>query len=240
MRVCKFCGQNKKLIDAHVIPWGFYKHLIPDGEKHDPFLLVSRGSEQRRSKGSYDKLILCADCDNTIGILDNYAQSLLRESKFIEERPKLLWFSDGEYKKFGLFVESVLWRTSISTRNEFENISLGIYEDKAKNKLIEWVKNGHVSTLDYIVLKHEDSEIPSQIYEKNIMLPIRYKLQGINVCALYLPGGYKVIMKFDQRAFPYSLNTLTQMARESDSIPVLVKDNFKNTAEFKMMLEMFN
>ncbi len=63
MKKCKFCGQEKKLIDAHIIPKNFY--LM---RKKDRYLCINSKTCKYiiQQKGGYDSNILCGDCDNHI------------------------------------------------------------------------------------------------------------------------------------------------------------------------------
>lgn len=61
--VCKFCGQEKKLIKAHIIPKKFYLGL-----KDDRYLCINSQNCKYmiQQQGGYDSNILCEDCDNHI------------------------------------------------------------------------------------------------------------------------------------------------------------------------------
>ena len=60
---CKFCGQEKKLIKAHIIPRKFYLDY-----KSEKYVGVNSqtGEFVLQQCGSYDKNILCEDCDSKI------------------------------------------------------------------------------------------------------------------------------------------------------------------------------
>ena len=61
--ICKFCGQEKKLIKAHIIPRNFYL-----ARKNDKYLCINSktGEYTYQQQGGYDSNILCKDCDNHI------------------------------------------------------------------------------------------------------------------------------------------------------------------------------
>ena len=60
---CKFCGQEKKLIKAHIIPKNFYLDY-----KKEQYMSVDSlsGKFKIQQNGAYDKNILCSDCDGKI------------------------------------------------------------------------------------------------------------------------------------------------------------------------------
>jgi hypothetical protein len=86
-----------------------------------------------RALGIYDRGILCGDCDNKLGTLDDYALDVSRRfatAHFV--RPDGLFeMSNVGGDRFATFVLSVLWRASITSRPEFAKVSLGPYEADA-------------------------------------------------------------------------------------------------------------
>lgn len=75
---CKLCGENKKLIKAHVIPKAFFNTLL---DSDDDFLKVISSKKGIREKisrmGIYDKHILCDTCEQKFGPLDDYGFKVL-------------------------------------------------------------------------------------------------------------------------------------------------------------------
>lgn len=135
--ICKFCGQEKKLIDAHIIPKNFYVE-----RKKDRYLCInSRTCNYTiQQKGGYDSNILCADCDNHIlGEFDKEGYRILfgdfSKYKYMQLHPQYKIYqldnTEFDYGKLRKFFISILWRASISKLEEWSNINLGGYEKKA-------------------------------------------------------------------------------------------------------------
>ena len=89
IELCKFCGQEKQLIKAHIIPKKFYLGL-----KEDRFLLMNsrEGTCKFQQMGGYDSNILCSDCDNHIlGEFDKEGYKVLfsdfSKYEFVELQP---------------------------------------------------------------------------------------------------------------------------------------------------------
>jgi hypothetical protein len=72
---CRFCEEDKKLIEAHIIPRCRLQALnSPSG----PMVLVSKDSHAKRLQtGQYDDKILCADCDNKFAPWEDDTADLL-------------------------------------------------------------------------------------------------------------------------------------------------------------------
>lgn len=134
--ICKFCGQEKKLIDAHIIPKNFY--LM---RKKDRYLSINSKTCKYtiQQKGGYDSNILCGDCDNHIlGEFDKEGYRILFSdfSKYKYEylQPQRIYQLDNscyDYRKLRKFFISILWRASITKLEEWSNINLDGYEKKA-------------------------------------------------------------------------------------------------------------
>ena len=135
--VCKFCSQEKKLIDAHIIPKKFYLKL--DGDRI--LLMNSRTLKYKfQQNGGYDSTILCSDCDNHIlGEFDKEAYKVLfsdfSKYEFVELQPDYkIYLIDNtkfDYHKLRNFFISILWRASVSDLEQWSNINLAKYEKKA-------------------------------------------------------------------------------------------------------------
>lgn len=134
--ICKFCGQEKKLIDAHIIPKNFY--LM---REKDRYLSINSKTCKYtiQQKGGYDSNILCGDCDNHIlGEFDKEGYRILFSdfSKYKYEylHPQRIYQLDNscyDYRKLRKFFISILWRASITKLEEWSNINLDGYEKKA-------------------------------------------------------------------------------------------------------------
>ena len=72
MPTCLFCGRDRKLIAAHIIPRGFYPSPTEEGT---PRLVTNtEGTWPKKSPtGVYDEEILCAECDGYLGTFDQHA-----------------------------------------------------------------------------------------------------------------------------------------------------------------------
>ncbi|HEY9686614.1 MAG TPA: hypothetical protein V6C52_06535 [Coleofasciculaceae cyanobacterium] len=176
--ICKLCGEDKTLCDAHIIPKWFYTEIQPkDGKKLliiDPSLHYT----PRSGKGEYDPNILCAECDGQIiGKWDDAAIKFFQnkdEWSIIqsEEDPKALAYevkiTDVDYAQLKLFFISLLWRASISQRPMFQAVQLGPFEQKA----YEHIKNqnpGSEDEFSVIVRKFRPSEKPWYSSSKDVM-----------------------------------------------------------------------
>lgn len=141
--ICQLCKVEKRLIRrSHIIPDFMYNGLF--NEKHFIADIDLTGKRNTRlyPNGYYDSNILCKECDNIlIGRLESYAKVVLfggkgKRSDYhkIDQEidvlgNKILHVKNIDYKRFKLFLLSVLWRASISKQEIFRHVNLGSHED---------------------------------------------------------------------------------------------------------------
>ncbi len=196
---CRLCdvhliSENK--CNAHIFPSSLLKLLTP-GEYGS---LKVVGTDMDRSKrtpiGSYDSNILCASCDNKIGVYDGYVRRFIECSVLVPHPSGVGWTIDNvDQHKLKMFCISYLWRASITSLAEFKGISLGAVHEGRIRQMILNDNSGGIN--DYTVslqrFNNDDGEFGG------ILFPARTKLVGLTVYEGYLPQGYKFWVKVDSR-----------------------------------------
>lgn len=144
-RTCPLCNEEKKIVNSHIIPEGFYKKLY-DKNKTAMYASKTRKKVKPIQKGEREYL-LCEKCDNEIiGKLDKYAIEVIRDKKYIEieEYSNCIIWDKIDYNKFKLFHLSVLWRASISkTKCKAVNLS-----NEQSNEIRECILSGKAPSSD--------------------------------------------------------------------------------------------
>ena len=157
MGICKLCGEEKKLCSqSHIIPNFMYKNLFDEKNRIHKIQSKDGKIEQRGvcQTGEFESNILCQNCDNVIlGELERYASLILYDGhpKVIEQRKdidgmKYTYCAELNYVQFKLFLLSILWRSSISSRSIFQEVNLGAHEKKIRQMLLE---NNPGDQMDY-------------------------------------------------------------------------------------------
>lgn len=152
MKICKLCRKPKTLIKTSHIISDFLHDELYD-EKHR--LIKFHPNELKKDapkistppSATYEGGILCAKCDNDIiGKYESYASKLLRnllpknkkptcKEVFDQTLEKTFEVENLDYQKLKLFLLSILWRSSISSRPEFQNIDLKENEERVRNQI---------------------------------------------------------------------------------------------------------
>ena len=214
---------------AHIVPACFARRLssIRGRNIH---LTATGGQRARQQNGETDDNILCRACDAVIGQLDQYGLEVCQRFPTgpYNERFAELNVVDGD--RFALFVLSIIWRASISNRENFACIDLGRYEALAAKALFEGFPMADFSEYSLIANRFWSDHLDAA---KFYTLPVRDNIRGINIVKFAL-GGFQLIAKFDRRPFSGDFATL---AANGKSVLRCAVIPLENTSEFSMMLE---
>lgn len=227
--ICKLCGQDRPLVNAHIIPEAFFRPLR--GEGSAPLMVTDKPGvyPKRAPIGIYDQELLCANCETTFGQFDDYAAQVLlnrREELFkpITLKNEILAFvADGiDQALLHLFFVSVLWRASATSHMFFGNIKLGPYEDVAKRVFLGSApENAHFFAT---VLSRWTASKKREHLTTAMMNPFGERWRDIHAYRLYF-GEHVAYIKVDKRPYtePWkslqlgSQRTLHVTARDFDA-----------------------
>jgi hypothetical protein len=232
--ICKFCGQKKELINSHIIPKCFYQ--IKTMGSMSRINSKTQQIDYKNHQNGLKEPLLCKECDNQLGILDEYANKVLfyiipkHEFKVITESVKeyLLEVSDFDYDKLRRFFISLVWRTSICKTEPFP---LGKYEEIA----LKILKNE--------ISDNEELFLPL-IYRKSTNTPVdcitglfSYKFLGKHACRFRFPN-YEIVVIINTKNSNDEniMNLLRQMfSRNKIKVIEIMK---KTPLDYKLISEM--
>jgi hypothetical protein len=198
---CQLCGEDKKLIKAHIIPECLYPP-IQDPYPSESMIRVFKkpGAYPKRTPtGVYDNSILCADCDNHVfGPWDDYAGKLLLQNLDMYTSQTHYIVQEYDYPSLKLFFLSVLWRMSVSTQPSFAEVHLGPYEAQIRDMLLR-KDPGPPETFPIFLHRYIDD-----IGAHCMVGTLPGRLKGLRVYNLGLPG-YLAVIKVDKRSIPIAI-----------------------------------
>ena len=237
MAICKLCNQDKQLIGrSHIIPDFMYKHAGLYDEKHRlrSFSiedLINGKSPSLPQSGVHEGGILCAECDNQrLGQnLEDYAKKAIYGGGELlgEECPECTNYTNdkGElfavcenlsYTKYKLFLLSILWRASISSKPFFKDINLGQHEDVLREMIFNNDAKNFNDYPVFVITTASDKEFSSDM----IIEPRQVTgSDGMETCC-FIIGGFIYIYKIG--TFRERLDELkTQTINEENKIAIL-------------------
>jgi len=217
MGICKLCLKEKQLIKSHIIPEFLYQELFDENHKIFSFNPLEIGTEMARikrpSSGEWESNLLCSECDtNVIGSYETYASIAMyggllhqNESPIVENfvNQEGIHFTNCkniDYKKFKIFLLSILWRASISSRQIFSRISLGVHEEQIRQMLLT---GNPGDTMDYpifLMTYKNDNTMPNDFIGQP---PGEIKSNGLTVFIFMIAGMvYCFYMNSKEIQFP--------------------------------------
>ena len=239
---CCFCKKEKVLCKAHLIPESFFRFMYPSGKVEGDSIIMVSGDKSFVSKkriGFYDNTILCSECDGIIGKkYDEYGKKI-----FLDTEPQLIKSIEigdvFEFKKIisaqlKLFIISMLWRFSISNLPEFSPYKL---PEKFVNQLYNRVLNsdpGDINDFSIVISRFSYTDNIENL-KKYLQLPVPARINGINYLNIYLPNGYKILIKIDSR--PQTQELLPLTIDVNKPVYVIVWEQFEKTKEFLNLIE---
>ncbi len=229
---CKGCGENKKLIRAHIIPEAFFVGLRSEGKS--PLMVADELHYPKRSPiGVYDRSILCHDCEQKFQDLDHYGQEILLKTELescVVKETVYYKIPNVNYELFKLFFISILWRAAISIQPYYSKVKLGKFEEIAKNNVWNRVFE-NPEEFSFVLAKFTDDKFGTAMLN-----PRRLRFSGVNYYIFYL-FGFILYIKVDQRQTPSIFRPF--MMKENQELLVVGRDILKSK-EFKAMHEVVN
>lgn len=241
---CKFCLKDKKLIDAHIIPRCFFEAMRNRGNNR-PFQLLSNTKNEHSQKlriGSYDKNILCEDCEKVFQKYDDYACKILlsnigNSDYILNPNGNRIGYElkNVDYKKLKLFFLSVLWRASASERKEFEKINVDRpFEDRLKTMIRNSDPGG---TNDFLVVIRRFID---DLGKNFLMDPYPLSINKINFYRFYLGAGYEFHIKVDEINLGKADVLYSLALRSESSLYIPFRNNLLSSKEFPILKNILN
>lgn len=235
---CKLTGETGKAAKAHIIPESFY---LIDQKDQQPLKLVSSDVAVPPKKspiGIYDKTIVTASGEKYFLKWDDYAYKLLIENAdkmkkiihAVKKVPIAYRIDEYDYHKLKMFFISLLWRAGVSSRPEFQSVSLGPHADLLKEMILT---NNSGGPDDYAVALAIFDDVSGWA---TIMSPFPERYDGVR-CYRFFLGNIIAYIKVDKQSYKYPI---VQSQLTPNQPLLLTKRNFWESKEhvvFKKMAE---
>lgn len=157
----------------------------------------------KKPTGFYDKNILCKKCDNeVIGKHESYASKILKGGKFSDRlKYKITNFSQDkgagklsienlDYKKFKLFLLSMLWKGHISKNEFFKDVDLGSKYSEEIRKMLLNEDPGKETDFETMIVMYKKDFLPAKM-----LIPPRKVRMENSICYLIHIQGVSFLYK---------------------------------------------
>jgi len=177
--VCKLCKEDKELQESHIIPKFIYKSLRDDKNRIQRLSLIDNEEKNyKKLKPLQDGLkehLLCFKCEQ---LLNNRYEKYFKKI-WLDENKCLVIINDEvitvtelDYLKFKLFHLSVLFRASVSSLPEFNEVSLGPHENRLREILLN---EEYLPDTKYPILCHAITKLETEVQFGLITSPFRLR-----------------------------------------------------------------
>lgn len=193
--MCKLCFNEPPIENSHILS-EFNYNLLYDS-KHRVVQVSTDEKEKPEflQKGLREPL-LGNNCEKKLAIWEDYAKrTLYGEPAIINQSYQDFMTSDGgmkytlvkgvDYKKFKLYLLSLLWRSSISKLSEFGEIALGPHEEKIRDMIYREDPGDKINYGCLVIALLDDNGKP---IEGVIINPDSMKIYGNNCCRFIISG----------------------------------------------------
>jgi len=139
--ICKFCGNKKELICAHIIPKSFYPADENGSRRQINFDVRGTQLSSQLQNGFFDSNLVCRKCEDLFNAGDNYAKNLLidRRSEGVRKTDSgktYFEYSNVDYKLIKLFFISLLWRAHATSLPYFQAVNIGANDEAIARTMI--------------------------------------------------------------------------------------------------------
>ena len=134
---CRLCLSISELRESHIIPSCIFK-LIRDKKLNHRFYQLFNRQNQEIQDGPKE-FLLCCNCELKISLYEKYFKEVIHFNKHGTKKihdEKVFVIENLDYKRIKLFFLSLLWRMSISSKPEFENVCIGDNEEIMRKMII--------------------------------------------------------------------------------------------------------
>ena len=148
--ICRLCGKQSALCESHIVPEFMYKPVYAKRQMIG-FKEYNFGFKPRVYQKGLREYLLCKACEAYLN--NSYERPNVRTWEALVHReavggvsfvygvtPQATEFVDVQgidYSSFKLLLLSILWRASVAKRQEYAAVTLGPYEEKIRQMLLD-------------------------------------------------------------------------------------------------------
>lgn len=251
--ICKLCLKEKELCrKSHIIPNHAYNKVLKDAD--DSYVYIDRKTAKkfgrRTQTGVFEPDLLCQDCETTISSYETYFSQLVlnvtpagitKEELINPNGIKILKYSGVgyNYSKFKLCLLSILWKSSISSKAFFDQVSLGpTTEEDLRQKILNG-NPGHEEDYPCFItlpaLMHQ--EVRFELVDIGLIRsPFRHDF-GNNQAINFLIDGSEYRFLFGDDPFKFKINSVR---KDSLELVFLTKElTMKQRNKFSEILDQW-
>jgi len=187
---CALCGSDAQLRQSHIVPEFVHRPVYDHLHRtllithESPTLVIQKGVRQQ---------LLCDSCEGVLQRYEHYFAGL-----WFKERPAPEHIHDKysilrglDYSKFKLFLLSIIWRASVSTRPEFAAMTLGPHAEVMRQMILD---GNPGAEHDYPVMCGLIIGPDDELWDDVVMAPMTIRVARHNAARMVFGGASWTIL----------------------------------------------
>ncbi|MBT9313884.1 hypothetical protein [Leptothoe spongobia] len=193
--ICKLCLKESKLCYSHILSEFLYKEMYEDQR----FALKQSGHKQKKQQKGIREYLLCGECEKKLSKYESHASRILKNKCDwpSPEHSGYFTLKAFNYQFLKGFFLSILWRSSVSKNQLFDQVNLGGNEEDIRLRLLGEDFGG---PRNYPVCMFTLEDNPLSFYDEKYTLgnfhfiqpPVRKRVEK-NWAYIYVYMGFKVL-----------------------------------------------
>jgi len=226
---CALCQSNSPLQDSHIIPEFFYAPLYHAIHRFQVVRINALERQGFEQKGTREKL-LCKVCEQKLSAWEKYTKEAFCNGMGIkiEQAGELVKLSNLDYKKFRLFLLSLLWRMGVSNSDFFSLVDLGSKHEEILRQAL--LKEDPLDPLQYPCLLSIVRN-NGRLHLDQISQPMHVRNADGNHCYCLVINGMLFLFYVASHSLPAIFaeacinrkNQISIIINEIQKIPILVE-----------------
>lgn len=195
--------------------------------------------ETRKMAGEYEEL-LCNNCESRLSIFDDYGTKFLRGKigKKLDNLggrgipPGVEILRGIDIAKLRMFIVSVLWRASVSSRDFYSQVNLGSFESEAKDILLR--NTMEPGDFPFLITRYSEIDRAKDIISNPTLSP----QNGIDLYCLNM-RGFNFWIKVDKKELTEPQGAIWYWLLAKSYVLIMEKD-FIGSPEFWVTAQLWN
>lgn len=120
MAICKFCEEDRELLNSHAIPNSIFKRIFRQDSGKATVITADSNTPTYFSSDSWKEKMLCPDCEQFFNSkYEKYSLEIIRGAVYHD---KGVTFKDLEATKLVGFCISIFWRAANSSHQSYDKV----------------------------------------------------------------------------------------------------------------------
>ncbi|WP_158773261.1 hypothetical protein [Cobetia sp. L2A1] len=176
MGMCKLCHQESCLQESHILPNSIAKRI----KSHGQTIVIYENKEPafENSNFNYIEPMLCRKCEQILCKYESYGTNVTRNRKVVKRKGKEFVVFSVDFKRYYLYLISILWRAGITNHAQFTIVKMGeslleLMRNCIFNNKLIWNRDGleDIISISIVKVNNEYEHLSDDALRKIVITP---------------------------------------------------------------------